>query len=195
MAAAASHNDATSPHDDAASDVASDVASQDDNAPVDLQAVLAQWRVEADLEDAIGDLGDPFDWISLAEAEEAAGVSRSTLRAWYRGGHVPSRLVPGPHGVQRMVPREIVVERAQRSPGIGRRVVTQKSEASVSAGAANETTTGGDVAQSMLRMAELACEQAEARAAAAEARADAAEGRAAAAETDLRAALQRAAAA
>jgi hypothetical protein len=35
---------------------------------------------------------------------------------------VPSRLVDGPHGVQRLVPLEAVVERAAKSPRIQRRI-------------------------------------------------------------------------
>jgi len=56
-------------------------------------------------------------WVSLADAASAAGVSRSALRTWYRSGQIPSRLEPGPHGPQRVVPRELVVERALQSRG------------------------------------------------------------------------------
>jgi transposase len=61
-------------------------------------------------------------WVTLAEAERRAGVSNSALRSWYRTGQVPSRLVDGPHGVQRLVPLEAVVERASKSPRIQRRI-------------------------------------------------------------------------
>ena len=61
-------------------------------------------------------------WVTLGEAERRAGVSNSALRSWYRSGQVPSRLVDGPHGVQRMVPLEAVIERAARSPRIQRRI-------------------------------------------------------------------------
>ncbi len=37
-------------------------------------------------------------WVSLAEAEQSVGVSRSALRTWYRSGQIPSRLVDGPFG-------------------------------------------------------------------------------------------------
>lgn len=60
-------------------------------------------------------------WVPLAEAEAEAGVSRSALRAWYRNGQVPSRLVDGPHGPQRLVPLETVMERARHSPRIQRK--------------------------------------------------------------------------
>jgi transposase len=61
-------------------------------------------------------------WVTLAEAERQAGVSNSALRSWYRSGQVPSRLVDGPHGVQRLVPLEAVVQRAAQSPRIQRRI-------------------------------------------------------------------------
>jgi hypothetical protein len=56
-------------------------------------------------------------WVPLADAAAAAGVSRSALRAWYRSGQIPSRLESGPHGPQRMVPRELVIERALQGRG------------------------------------------------------------------------------
>ena len=34
-------------------------------------------------------------WLTLEEASAAAGVARSTLRSWYRAGHIPSRMVLG----------------------------------------------------------------------------------------------------
>ncbi len=61
-------------------------------------------------------------WVALAEAERRAGVSNSALRSWYRSGQVPSRLVDGPHGVQRLVPLDAVVQRAAQSPRIQRRM-------------------------------------------------------------------------
>jgi hypothetical protein len=61
-------------------------------------------------------------WVPLAEAERRAGVSNSALRSWYRSGQVPSRLVDGPHGVQRLVPIDAVMQRAASSPRIQRRV-------------------------------------------------------------------------
>ncbi len=56
---------------------------------------------------------EPSRWVSVAEAAAAAGVSRSTLRAWYRDGRLASRLVPGRNGPMREVPLEPVLERAQ----------------------------------------------------------------------------------
>lgn len=57
----------------------------------------------------------------LARAEAETGVSRSALRSWYRSGEIPSRLVEGPHGRQRLVPLDAVAKRAARSPRIQRR--------------------------------------------------------------------------
>jgi DNA-binding transcriptional MerR regulator len=61
-------------------------------------------------------------WVTLSEAERRAGVSNSALRSWYRSGQVPSRLVDGPHGVQRLVPLDDVIRRAAQSPRIQRRM-------------------------------------------------------------------------
>lgn len=51
-------------------------------------------------------------WVTLDEAAGATGISRSTLRSWYRGGLVPSKMVAGPHGPQRIVPLDLVLDRA-----------------------------------------------------------------------------------
>ncbi|HTV10719.1 MAG TPA: hypothetical protein VME20_02565 [Acidimicrobiales bacterium] len=51
-------------------------------------------------------------WVTLEEAAGATGVSRSTLRSWYRGGLIPSKMIAGLHGPQRIVPLEPVVDRA-----------------------------------------------------------------------------------
>lgn len=60
-------------------------------------------------------------WVTIAEAEAAAGVSRSALRAWYRAEEIPSRVVPGRHGPTRLVPLDAVVARAAESGRTGRR--------------------------------------------------------------------------
>ena len=62
------------------------------------------------------------NWVTLAEAERQAGVSNSALRSWYRSGQVSSRLVDGPHGLQRLVPLDEVLRRAAQSPRIQRRI-------------------------------------------------------------------------
>lgn len=54
-------------------------------------------------------------WVTLAEAEAATGLSRSTLRSWYRRGEIPSDMVAGIHGPQRVVRLDAVVERALQS--------------------------------------------------------------------------------
>jgi len=58
------------------------------------------------------------NWVTLGEAERQVGVSKS----WYRTGQVPSRLVDGPHGIQRLVPLDAIIERAAESPRIQRRL-------------------------------------------------------------------------
>ena len=78
---------------------------------VEWEQLLDEWSAELD--------GDR--WITLAEAEVETGMSRSALRAWYRSGQVRSRLVEGPNGPQRLVPRDAVRLRAalavRRQPG------------------------------------------------------------------------------
>ncbi len=80
-------------------------------------ARLDAWRAELDLLAS----AQGTTWVPLAEAERQAGVSRSALRSWYRHGEIPSRLVEGPHGPQRLVPLEAVLDRAERSTRIRRR--------------------------------------------------------------------------
>lgn len=55
-------------------------------------------------------------WVTLEEAVGATGVSRSTLRSWYRSGRIPSRMVAGVHGPQRIVPLGVVIDQALASP-------------------------------------------------------------------------------
>jgi len=55
-------------------------------------------------------------WVTLEEAVSATGVSRSTLRSWYRSGRIPSKMVAGLHGPQRIVPLDAIMERALNSP-------------------------------------------------------------------------------
>jgi hypothetical protein len=109
-------------------------------------------------------------WVSLNEAAAAAGVSRSTLRAWYRDGRLASRLVPGPNGPMREVPLDPVLERAR----LGERLAA-------AARPAPPTPAGVDAADGALAVAAL-----EAALLRAESRADRA-------EAALRVALQRAA--
>ena len=61
-------------------------------------------------------------WVTLEEASSATGVARSTLRSWYRSGQLPSRMVAGVHGPQRLVPLDAVLDRALQSPRIQRQL-------------------------------------------------------------------------
>jgi hypothetical protein len=155
--------------------------------PVDLQALVHQWGREFALErELAGPSTEPdATWLALAEAERQANVSRSTLRTWYRTGQVASRLTPGPHGLQRLVPLEVVLERAARSPRTG----SKPAPASEPVPEVSPMSTP----DALVRMAELATRSATERAEATEARAEAAEAalrealeRAAAAEAELR---------
>jgi uncharacterized protein YceH (UPF0502 family) len=82
--------------------------------------LLAVANLEAGL---AADEADDADqqWVTLAEAEARAAVSRSALRTWYRTGQLPSRVVDGAHGPQRLVPLEAVEARAGQSPRIRRK--------------------------------------------------------------------------
>lgn len=55
-------------------------------------------------------------WVTLDQAVDAAGVSRSTLRSWYRSGRIASKMVAGVHGPQRIVALSEVVDQALASP-------------------------------------------------------------------------------
>jgi len=91
--------------------------------PIDWDQRLARWKEELDL---LAQLDDAH-WVPLAVAEAEAGVSRSALRGWYRHGEIPSRIVDGPYGQQRLVPLDAVVERASRSPRLQRRAERELS--------------------------------------------------------------------
>ncbi|MEJ3658964.1 excisionase [Actinomycetes bacterium KLBMP 9759] len=80
-------------------------------------ARLDEWRKELELLARV----DGERWVPLAEAEAQSGVSRSALRSWYRNGEIASRLVDGPHGPQRLVPLDAVLDRAERSARIRKR--------------------------------------------------------------------------
>jgi hypothetical protein len=82
----------------------------------------------------LGDLAShPVEegWVTLEEAVNATGVSRSTLRSWYRGGRIPSQMVAGVHGPQRIVPLAVVIDQALASPRSSRQLeqaMTLRSE-------------------------------------------------------------------
>jgi transposase len=73
---------------------------------------LDAWEVELDLTAQV----EGSDWVTLERATADTGVSRAALRSWYRSGQIPSRLVEGPHGPQRLVPVALVAARAEASP-------------------------------------------------------------------------------
>jgi hypothetical protein len=156
---------------------------------VDLEDLVHQWGAEFAIERELAGLGTDADatWVPLAEAERVAGVSRSTLRTWYRTGQIASRLMPGPHGLQRLVPLEVVADKARRSPRTGPRPAPAAAAPDVEEDA-DTMPTALSTADAVVRLAELATSTATERA-------EAAEVRAAAAEAALRDALQRAAAA
>jgi hypothetical protein len=176
-----------------------------------LREALDRWTQEMELERELEGLtAGEWGWVSLAEAEQQAQVSRSTLRAWYRTGQIPSRLMPGPHGMQRLVPLHDVLERAnrpdrparvsRRSDDTGdRSAETPPAQARPDAAPPAEQASAGRAGsgqpphsgpegstEAVIRLAELAVAEARDRAAAAEARADRA-------ESALHAALERAA--
>jgi transposase len=91
--------------------------------PTEWDDRLAAWRDELELLAKL----DDTPWVPLAIAEAEAGVSRSALRAWYRNGEIASRLVDGPHGPQRLVPLQAVIERASQSARIQRRAEREVS--------------------------------------------------------------------
>jgi transposase len=84
---------------------------------------LDAWRDELELLAKL----DDTPWVPLAVAESEARVSRSALRAWYRNGEIASRLVDGPHGPQRLVPLQAVLDRAAQSARIQRRAEREVS--------------------------------------------------------------------
>lgn len=77
---------------------------------------LDDWEVELELAARLAG----SEWVTLDRASRQAGVSRAALRTWYRNGLIPSRLVAGPHGPQRLVPLAAVTERAAVSPRLRR---------------------------------------------------------------------------
>jgi transposase len=77
---------------------------------------LDAWELERDLAAQI----EGSDWVTLERAAADTGASRAALRTWYRTGQIPSRLVDGPHGPQRLVPLALVDARAQASPRVRR---------------------------------------------------------------------------
>ena len=85
--------------------------------PIDWDAMLAQ----------LSDQPAEDGWVTLDEAASASGVSRSTLRSWYRSGGLPSRMVASLHGPQRLVPLDAVLDRALQSPRLRRQLEHARS--------------------------------------------------------------------
>jgi transposase len=83
---------------------------------VDWEDRLDQWELELELTAQL----EGSDWVTLEKAAAATGASRAALRTWYRSGQIPSRLVDGPHGPQRLVPLAVVAARAADSPRLRR---------------------------------------------------------------------------
>ena len=79
---------------------------------MDWEDRLDEWELELELSAQLGG----SEWVTLEKAAAETGVSRAALRTWYRAGQIPSRLVDGPHGPQRLVPLAVVAERAEASP-------------------------------------------------------------------------------
>ena len=77
---------------------------------------LDAWEIELELTAQL----EGSDWVTLERAAADTGASRAALRNWYRTGQIPSRLVDGPHGPQRLVPLGLVATRAQASPRVRR---------------------------------------------------------------------------
>jgi transposase len=77
---------------------------------------LDAWELEVELTAQL----DGSDWVTLERAATETGASRAALRTWYRSGQIPSRLVEGPHGPQRLVPLAMVASRAEASPRLRR---------------------------------------------------------------------------
>ena len=83
---------------------------------MDWEDRLDEWEIELELNAQL----EGSNWVTLERAAAETGVSRAALRNWYRTGQLPSRLVDGPHGPQRLVPLAIVAARAEASPRLRR---------------------------------------------------------------------------
>jgi transposase len=83
---------------------------------MDWEDRLDAWELELELTARL----EESDWVTLERAAAETGASRAALRTWYRTGQIPSRLVEGPHGPQRLVPLGLVAARAEASPRLRR---------------------------------------------------------------------------
>jgi hypothetical protein len=83
---------------------------------MDWEDRLDDWELGLDLAAQL----EGSDWLTLDRAAAETGASRAAIRSWYRTGQIPSRLVDGPHGPQRLVPLAVVAARAEASPRLRR---------------------------------------------------------------------------
>lgn len=83
---------------------------------MDWEDRLDDWEVQLELTAQL----EGSDWVTLERAAAETGVSRAALRNWYRTGQIPSRLIDGPHGPQRLVPLAVIASRAEASPRLRR---------------------------------------------------------------------------
>ena len=83
---------------------------------MDWEDRLDEWELELELSAQL----EGSDWVTLDRAAADTGASRAALRTWYRTGQIPSRMVDGPHGPQRLVPLALVAARAEASPRLRR---------------------------------------------------------------------------
>jgi transposase len=79
---------------------------------MDWEDRLDDWELELELTAQL----EGSDWVTLERAAADTGASRAALRNWYRTGQIPSQLIDGPHGPQRLVPLALVAARAEASP-------------------------------------------------------------------------------
>ena len=80
---------------------------------MDWEDRLDEWELELELSAQL----EGSDWVTLERAAAQTGVSRAALRSWYRTGQIPSRLVDGPHGPQRLVPLALSRPAPKPHPG------------------------------------------------------------------------------
>ncbi|HXZ63258.1 MAG TPA: hypothetical protein VEH05_00895 [Streptosporangiaceae bacterium] len=91
---------------------------------MDWEDRLDGWELELELTAQL----DGSEWVTLDRAAGRTGASRAALRSWYRSGQIPSRLVDGPHGPQRLVPLAVVAARAEASPRLRRAAERQLAD-------------------------------------------------------------------
>jgi transposase len=91
---------------------------------MDWEDRLDAWELELELTAQL----EGSDWVTLERAAAETGVSRAALRSWYRTEQIPSRLVDGPHGPQRLVPLALVAARAEASPRLRRNAERQLAQ-------------------------------------------------------------------